>query len=300
MLVGVGFLVWIAQSNKKSMTEEFVDREWQSELRLQHMLRESISFMGLGLALRIYQSLPSILVGRQLGFEVVGILGAFLRIEEIVALPFTVIGNALKVRAQEIKSRGIRNINDYWDMLSRFLIVAMSVVLAFWFVAPDVAKVLLPKSTGAAKLFSIMAPLIFLRTASDLFAPASDYVGGLRSRIVFLLLCALLQPPLIWIAIHLQDARGTWCNGRYHCLANNTSDWVYNYCKACVFWANGIQTTKRCSCSDFCHSRCERISVIDYIKCQNGHDGVFTGGFLCFPLLRRHYASGKFMRFELI
>jgi hypothetical protein len=57
----------------------------------------------------------------------------------------------------------------------------------------------MPESSQAPILFPIMSVLFFARAVSDLYAPASDYVGGLGLRVKFLSLCAILQLPLIWL-----------------------------------------------------------------------------------------------------
>lgn len=172
------------------------------------MLRESATFMALSLGTRTYQALPILLVGRMLGLEVTGVLGAFTKLVEIVSLPFTVVGNALMVRAPELKQRGNEALRRYWDMLSKLAIVALMLFFGCWLMSAQLAVWLLPDSLLAAKMFGIASALVLARSVSDLFAPASDYVGGLRRRIVFLTACSALQLPFIWLAAHVAGAVG--------------------------------------------------------------------------------------------
>lgn len=164
------------------------------------MLRESASFLALTSGTRAFGALPVLLIGRLLGFEATGVLGAFAKVMEIFSLPFTILGNALMVRAPEIKALGTAALKRYWDMLFRLVVVAFAVAAAFWFVHSDVARLLLPSSRSAGELFVLLSPYIFARCVSDLFAPAADYVGGLRSRIILLWSFALVQLPAIWLA----------------------------------------------------------------------------------------------------
>lgn len=163
------------------------------------MLRQSAGFMALSLGTRTYQALPVLLVGRMLGFEVTGIWGAFTKVVEILSLPFTIIGNALMVRAPEIKRKGYEALRRYWWMLSKLAALALVVFLGFWLISAEVAGWMLPQSELAAPMFGVMSFLVLARSISDLFAPAADYVGGLRTRIVFLCSFSVLQLPLIWL-----------------------------------------------------------------------------------------------------
>jgi O-antigen/teichoic acid export membrane protein len=162
-------------------------------------LSESMQFVGVNLATRAFQALPIIVIDRLLGAEVVGILGAFARVIELVSLPLAIIANALAVRAQEVVTKGRAALERYWHVLARTAVVGALAAGAFWFVADEVARVMLPQSGSAAVLFQWMALLLVARSTADLFAPASDYIGGLGRRVVFLACCSVAQVPLIWL-----------------------------------------------------------------------------------------------------
>lgn len=164
------------------------------------MLRESVSFLALNAGTRAFNSLPVLLIGRLFGYEVTGVLGAFVKVMEIVSLPFTVLGNALMYRAPEIKRSGLAVLSRYWDMLFRLAVIAFAISVTLWFGHVETATILLPSSTLAADLFVFLPPCVLARCVADLFAPASDYVGGLRSRVMLLWACALAQVPVIWLA----------------------------------------------------------------------------------------------------
>ncbi|MBV9551131.1 MAG: oligosaccharide flippase family protein [Alphaproteobacteria bacterium] len=205
-LVGIAIIVRDLQKTKH---EPSIDAARVSPLAMRPMLRDSLSFLGLIAATRAYQALPNLLIQRMLGFHMVGIIGAFARIVEILALPFTVIGNAMMVRAQEVVASGMKAARRYWDMLWRFVIVAFAGTISFFFLTERVAKVLLPAEPQAEMLFNILTPLILLRIVSDLFAPASDYVGGLRARVFYLSACAVFQIPFIWLVVRYHGGVGT-------------------------------------------------------------------------------------------
>lgn len=164
---------------------------------LRPLLRESTKFLALTAGTRVFGSLPVLLIGRQLGFEATGLLGAFAKVVEVSSLPFTVIGNAMMVRAPEIKRLGAAALARYWDMLCRLCVVALAVAACALLISAEGALLLLPGSAMARETFFLLPVLLLARSVSDLFAPASDYVGGLRPRILFLWVCALLQLPLI-------------------------------------------------------------------------------------------------------
>lgn len=166
------------------------------------MLRDSASYFALVVGTRAFNSLPVLLIGRLLGFEATGVLGAFAKVVEILSLPFTVIGNALMVRAPEIKRLGSEAVRRYWDMLFLLAVMAFVTVVGLFIVHRECARWLMPASERAPTLFILLPIWVFARSVSDLFAPASDYVGGLRRRIHFLGGFALAQLPLIWIGAH--------------------------------------------------------------------------------------------------
>jgi O-antigen/teichoic acid export membrane protein len=172
------------------------------------MLRQSAGFMALSLGTRTYQSLPVLLVGRLLGYEVTGIWGAFTKVVEILSLPFTIIGNALMVRAPEIKRKGYEALCRYWNMLSKLAALAVVVFLGFVLMSVEAAGWMLPRSELAVPMFVVMSVLVLARSVSDLFAPAADYVGGLRRRIVFLCSFSAVQLPVIWLGATLWGAVG--------------------------------------------------------------------------------------------
>jgi O-antigen/teichoic acid export membrane protein len=170
-----------------------------SSLRAGSMASESLQFAGVGFATRAFQALPLIVIDRLLGSEVVGVLGAFARVIELASLPLTIVANALAVRAQEVLVGGREALERYWHVIVRTSVVACVGACAFWFVAEDVARLMLPQSASAASLFRWMVLLLAVRAVSDLFVPASDYIGGLGRRVIFLGCCAVLQVPLVWL-----------------------------------------------------------------------------------------------------
>ena len=175
------------------------------------MLRESFGFLILVTATRAYQTIPNIIIGRVLGFEVNGILGAFTKVVEIAALPFTIVGNALMVRAQEVKRLGMVGVRRYWDIVAHVAVPAFACASAICLGAVLIANSLLPSEARAGSVFTILTPIIALRSLSDLVAPASDYVGGLRNRVIFLSAAAVLQAPAVWLAATTGGVKLTAC-----------------------------------------------------------------------------------------
>jgi O-antigen/teichoic acid export membrane protein len=181
-----------------------VDTEGQPVVALRlpvtrEMVRESLQFFSVNFATRAFQSFPLILIDHRLGSEVVGILGAFGRILEMISYPFTVIAGAMAVRAHETRARGVAAMREYWNIMVRTAVLAFALGGALFFVSAELARAVLPDSANAVQLFAVLAVLFVARSVADLFASASDYVGGLGKRIVFLAACAVLQLPFIWV-----------------------------------------------------------------------------------------------------
>jgi O-antigen/teichoic acid export membrane protein len=265
------------------------------------MLHASFGFMGLVASTRAFHQVPAILIGRLAGFEYAGILGAFLRVVEIFTLPFTVIGNALMVRAHEVKARGPEVAVGYWDMLTRFAIIALAGVLAIWFLLDDIRRVLLPDASHATILFAILTPLLLFKACSDLFAPASDYVGGLRARVFFLATCALVQAPAIWL---VNLAFGPIAALAVIVVLQSLMLTGYIVIAKWVFF--GVVSYR--PPTDFVIALVTLVLAwaVAAISGANGlvslaiYGVLAIAGFLSIGSLRKNYASGRFLRFELI
>jgi len=162
------------------------------------MLRETLQFLGLRFATRAFQSFPLILIGNTVGSELVGLIGAFGRITEMISLPFSLFSRGLMVKAYEIRANGYAAINIFWRVLVRLSVIAFVTAGGLFLASDDIARIMVPESANAPLLFSIMSVLVLAQSISNLYAPASDYVGGLARRVVFLSACAILQLPLIW------------------------------------------------------------------------------------------------------
>lgn len=163
------------------------------------MIMESLQFLGLRFATRAFQSLPLVIIGQTVGAEVVGIVGAFSRLVEMMSFPFTVIANALMVKIFEIKAGGASALRDYWGVIARICVLALVASGGVLLLSGEIARAVVPKSPHGAVLFAIMSVLFLARCVSDLLAPASDYVGALGRRVRFLGVCSVLQLPLIWL-----------------------------------------------------------------------------------------------------
>jgi O-antigen/teichoic acid export membrane protein len=172
------------------------------------LIEDSVGFMGLGLATRVFTSAPYIVFGRLLGAEVVGVVGAFARLLEMVSLPFLVLGNALAVRAYEVKRAGLRAVVSLWNACFRFSVVAAGVTGLFLLGAELAARVLVPDSASAPVLFSILAIIVLTHSMSSFLPTMADFVGGLRRRTAFLSILAFAQIPLLWVAAEQWGDRG--------------------------------------------------------------------------------------------
>lgn len=169
-----------------------------NSLRL--MVKESFSFLGLRLSTRAFQAVPLVVFG-MFGTELVGIISAFSKILEIVTLPFMIIGNALAVKAKEVKAKGLSAIITLWDTCLRLIVMAGVLTGAFFIAAGSVANIFMPKSLHGPILFSIMSVLVLIQSTSSFISPLSDYVGGHRMRVIYVSILAILQIPFLWVGM---------------------------------------------------------------------------------------------------
>jgi O-antigen/teichoic acid export membrane protein len=221
-LLGVFFVTYSLRKYPAASQKEPSDLRDIPWYRRRELILDSLRFLGLRFATRCFQSFPIMLLGRMYGAELVGVIGAFSKYADIVSFPISVIGNGLKVRAQEIKRHGIDAIGRFFDLIFRMTVVALVLACGMFLVSAQVATLLVRDSVYGPILFSIMSILIFARSGADLFAPAIDYVGGLGLRVLFLFFCAFLQVPLIW------------AGGRYYAEIGAVTMLVTAYCAMVV------------------------------------------------------------------
>ena len=172
------------------------------------LIVDSVSFLGIGLATRVFASAPYLIFGRLIGAEVVGVLGAFTRLLEMVSFPFTVLGNALAVRAAEVKAAGLQAVVALWDACFRFVVVAAGAMGAFLLVSDVAARTLVPDSSSAPALFAILSVVVLTNSTSYFIATMSDFVGAIKERVAFLAVLAIGQIPVLFAAAKLWHERG--------------------------------------------------------------------------------------------
>ena len=166
-------------------------------------LRASGAFLWLRISSRLFQEMPLLLIGRFLGPDLVGIIGAFLRVNEILNTPYLIVGNALMVRVNEINERGRQAMASMWEVALRIASTAICIAALFFLAAPLIVKVLMPRAMEAPQAFHILAPLIFTTSLTGVLAPMSDYLGVLTRRNAVLSVMAILQVPVLMLSISL-------------------------------------------------------------------------------------------------
>jgi O-antigen/teichoic acid export membrane protein len=175
---------------------------------LRDRLRASTAFLLLRLSTRSFQELPLVLIGRLVGPELVGIIGAFRRLAEILTTPFLIVGNALAVRVNEIQQHGRKAMSALWETGMRISSTAIYIALLCNLSAKGLAGMLLPQSTSAPMAFAILSPLVLALSMNGMLIPMSDYLGTLRRRIALLSVLALLQVPVLWLSINSRGIEG--------------------------------------------------------------------------------------------
>lgn len=163
-------------------------------------IRTSANFLWLRFSTRLFQEGPILIIGRLLGAEVVGIIGAFRKVSEILSIPYLVIGNALMVRVNEVASQGSASLQALWDTALRIVSTVLFIAALVYLAAEPLAQVLLPGSKNAPVMFAVMSLLVAVTATFGTLAPMSDYMGGLSSRNVLLTVTALVQLPILWVA----------------------------------------------------------------------------------------------------
>lgn len=207
--LGIGILWWLTGRISQPSTSGGLEPHRLGIVsQTPYMMKESVSFLWLRLATRAFQSIPLIMFGRFFGPDVVGIVGAIARVVELFTFPFSVIGNALAVRANGVVVKGVTAVQALWDAASRFLVGALMLSATFYLGANIVAHALLKDRQQEEALVAILSITVATTAVSALIGPMSDYVGALRSRNTLLTVFSFLQIPLIWIGASTGGIKG--------------------------------------------------------------------------------------------
>lgn len=164
-----------------------------------YMFYESLKFLWQRLATRIFQSLPMLFIGKYLSLNLVGEIGAFSKIGEIINLPFTIIGNALAVKAPAIVNKNMNSKKSLWNVCFRFLFIAFITSLSIILIRNLVSKYLLPNSLEFNFHLIILSFLILSNAISSITVPMSDYLGGISRRNIIVSVFTIFIIPCLYI-----------------------------------------------------------------------------------------------------
>lgn len=198
---GVGaVLLWrsVRRGHATSLATGEGKESSHATLSLRHMLHESGTFLWLRFATRIFLSVPLLMFGRLFGSEVVGVVGAFAKIIDLASFPFSVIGNALAVRAVGVAARGASAAKSLWDVVARIIAVAVLAATTVYLCANVFMHLLTPGIQGAAAIMRVLSITVVTTAISAVVTPMSDYVGALRLRNILLTGFAVVQALAIW------------------------------------------------------------------------------------------------------
>ena len=207
--LGLLFLFYLLKKNKKYNYKKNSFEKFDDNLTYKNMLKESLDFLWLRVVTRIFQSVPIILFGKLSGPALVGIVGSFQKMSEILNYPFSIIGNAIAVKSQEVVLKGNNAIQNLWNVVARFLSISMLITIFGYFFASIIANILLSEVTiESITIFKILSITIFTTTLSALIAPMSDYIGALKSRNILMTFFIPIVGLLIFFGDFLYNSNG--------------------------------------------------------------------------------------------
>lgn len=166
-----------------SSTSTLVMQKWPgSQATIKSRIRESASFLWMRISTRLFQDAPLLIIGRILGAELVGIIGAYRKIIELVSTPFIIIGSALAVRVVEYSRKGSNLMEHLWSAVFRISSIGLPIALALFMTSDLAAHKLLPNNPNAGLMFSVLSVSIFPYILACIFPAMTDYMGGLFLR----------------------------------------------------------------------------------------------------------------------
>jgi O-antigen/teichoic acid export membrane protein len=166
----------------------------------------ALNFLWLRIATRLFHELPILIIKKNYGLEIVGFIGVVRKLIDFSSIPFSVIGNALMVRVHEIKNNG--TIINLWDMLMLLFTCGIIFSPIFIFLSEDILKLFFGGFSSYKNLILVLPILLISQIGLSLFAPASDFLGGLFRRNIFLSCLSMLQLPVFFLLFYFgQEAK---------------------------------------------------------------------------------------------
>jgi O-antigen/teichoic acid export membrane protein len=192
-------LITLVFSNMTSNTSsETIPKYLKQKISIKSCLRESADFLWLRFSTRLFYEAPILIFGSFLGAETVGVVGAFRKITEILSTPYLIIGNAIMVRINEIGMHGESALRSLWNAVMKIISTSLFFAVLVFFMTGSLAEILFPESSLTVQLFPIMTILVFIHVVFAMVAPMSDYLGGLRTRNIFLTAVSFIQLLVLW------------------------------------------------------------------------------------------------------
>lgn len=198
----------LGSSRKIFQNLVYNNKEFSKEFRVKTMIFESFNFLFLKLITRTFQSTSIILFGKFVGAELVGIVGGFTKISEILNFPFNILGNALAARSHAIKQNGKLAVVNLWDMCLKIISFSIVFFSCLYLGADILAKFLLPNTLNVGGYFELLSFSIIANAISYTITPISDYIGALKIRNIFMVFSIMFQSIFIWLGAKKFGAEG--------------------------------------------------------------------------------------------
>jgi O-antigen/teichoic acid export membrane protein len=179
--------------NKDNITNFYEDKN----LTYSNIFYQSFNFLWLRAATRLFHELPLILIKRYSGFELVGLIGAIRVFVGYISMPFGIMGNAVMFRILEIKAKN--GLKFLWLKLMYFFSISICLVSSIMFLDVNILKRIIGGFEFTNSLLIAFPLLVLSQVGFNIFAPPSDFLGGLKKRNAILSLITILQWPLIII-----------------------------------------------------------------------------------------------------
>lgn len=170
-------------------------------LSTSNIFYQSFNFLWLRAATRLFHELPLILIKKYSGFELVGLIGAIRVFVGYIIMPFGIIGNAVMFRILEIKAKN--GLKILWFKLMYFFSISICIMSSIIFLDLNILKKLISGFEFTNSLLIAFFLLVLSQVGFNIFAPPSDFLGGLKRRNTSLSIITLLQWPLIIILNNL-------------------------------------------------------------------------------------------------
>lgn len=164
---------------------------------LRSLYKESPLFLWLRLSTRFFHEIPILLLRNFYGEYIVGLLGSIRKLTEYLVIPYSIVGNILMYRGEELVNSGKGKL--LLDNINRIMFLTLCLLPIIIVFEGIIERLFIDTLFNPSLFLALSMSYACAHIVFSLYAPISDYLGSLLRRNIFLTVLVLSGMLVLWI-----------------------------------------------------------------------------------------------------